>query len=69
MKDLRLLFSIIESISKSENEIDDYYSRILAEMKNLGYTFVLKYDKNSIEDDIEIMSYDYKISLEKIITE
>jgi len=69
MQDLRMLLSGVEYFYNSDNELEQFYLIVLELMKNLGYKFVLKYDKKPIEDDIELMSYDYKISLEKIITE
>lgn len=67
MHDLRMLLSGVENFYDSDTELEKIYSTVLGVMKKLGYTYVLKYDDELIEEDIEIMSYDYETSLKKII--
>ena len=71
MQDLRMLLSCTEAISDANknNDLKSFYTRVLHLMKDLGYSFVLKYDNIPLDDDYELMSYDYITSLEKILNE
>ena len=72
MQKLRMLLPGADLIFTTDknNDLKNFCIRCLQLMKDLGYSFVRKYDNNPKKDDSEQSDeYVYKTSLEKIISE
>lgn len=69
MQNLRMLLSGVEDFYDSDSDLEHFYNIVLSVMKELGYVYVLKYDGELIDDNIESMSEVYVNSLIKIINE